>query len=269
MKITSYINRGNSFPVILEDGGEKYFVKLHAGMSGKYALLSEYLGNKLGNQLNLKTQIPLWIELDQEVEIEEIHIEVKDLINKSLGTNIGFKYQEEATALNGKEWKEGHKKEAQETYLFDLMMINIDRTPQNMNLMKVGEDTISVDYESSLLLQELIGNKNLLADARILQGLRNNPLYQEISETLIDEFLEKTKKISIKEILAEIPSKLLGKEERDSILKGMETKQKNKWFLKETLAKLKNLHTETKAEQKSRSKRNQAAFKRLVLRLPK
>ena len=82
MKIISYLKKGNSFPIILNTGGQKYLVKLRGGMSGKNALLNEWIGNKLGHQLNINTQSPSWIELKTNVEIEDIHIEVKDLIHK-------------------------------------------------------------------------------------------------------------------------------------------------------------------------------------------
>lgn len=79
MIIKSYINRGNSCPIILEHKEKKYFVKLRAGMSGKYGLVMEWVGNKIGSQLNIKTQIPNWIELESDVEMEGIYIEVKDV----------------------------------------------------------------------------------------------------------------------------------------------------------------------------------------------
>jgi len=262
MIIKSYINRGNSFPVILEDKGKKYFVKLRAGMSGKYALIAEWIGNKLGNQLNIKTQFPNWIELGSDIKVDNIYIEVKELVGKSLGTNIGFEYQEEAKELKKNELSLLSKKEANEIFLFDLMMINIDRTASNLNLMKVGNEVISVDYESSLLYQELMEHKNLLKDNRILQCLKNSPLYEEISEIVVDDFLRRTEMLSIKGIIAEIPMNLLSKEERNSLIQGIKEKNRNKWFLTETMGKLKGLQTETKEEQKRRIKKNQEDFRR-------
>ena len=72
----------------------------------------------------------------------------------------------------------------------------------------------------------IIENKNLLNDYRILQCLRNNPLYEEINEEVINEFLKKTERVSIREIIAEIPLNLLSKEERNSFMKGTEKKKK-------------------------------------------
>ncbi len=262
MKITGFINKGNSFPVILEDKDKKYFVKLGAGMSGKYALLSEWFGNKLGTQLGIKTQAPIWINLDHDLIVDGIHIEVRDLLKKSVGLNIGFEYQEAAAEIIDADINNLSKEIIKEIFLFDLIMINIDRTPSNMNLMQVEGELISVDYESSLLLQELFENKNLLEDKRILQCLRTNPLYTEISDEELEAFIENLKQVSIHKVLEGIPLELLSELERNTIVKGIEEKIKNEWFLKKTIRKLKNLKAATKEEQKIRANKNQETFKR-------
>jgi len=260
MKIKSYIKRGNSFPVILEDNGIDYFVKLRAGMSGKYALVSEWIGNKIGNQLGIKTQTPIWINIDKEVGLENIYIEVRELIHKSIGLNIGFEYQEDAREFQISDLEKLDRKQVNEIFLFDIIMLNIDRTLTNTNLMWIKDEISSVDYESSLFVQELIENKNLLKDERILLSLKTNPLYQDQAEESINKFIEKLKNISIDKIIAEIPFDLMNQEERNSILKGFEHKQKNRWFLNETMSKLKVIKIETEEERKVRANKNQATF---------
>ncbi len=262
MKIISYLNSGNSFPVILEKEGEQFFVKLHAGMSGKYALINEWIGNQLGHQLQIKTQVPSWIELTAEVALGDIHLEVKELIQKSFGINIGFPYQKKASEITKAEVAAIDKQTAIEIFLFDLMMINIDRTASNLNLMKVENEIISVDYESSLLCQAILGNKNLLAAERILQCFKQNPLYQEIAEKSIQQFLTKTAQLSIEKILKAIPLTLLSDADRTLLAKGIEKKQKQQWFLVETMEQLKSIKTETREAQKRRRNKNQADFRR-------
>ncbi len=263
MRINSYIATGNSFPVILEDDQQQYFVKLRAGMSGQQAMLSEWIGNKLGAQIGIKTQTPKWIELNEEVKFKDgIHLEVKELVTKSVGLNIGFTYLEKAQDISKVELAQVDKQTLNEIFLFDLLMINVDRTPNNMNLMKVDEEIISVDYESSLLVQELIHNKSLLSDQRILQCLRNNPLYEDLNEEITEAFIQKIRKISIGSITSEIPAKLLNENTRNLIVENYEFRKKHNWFLNDTLKKLKTLKTETKEELKRKRQQNQADFKR-------
>jgi hypothetical protein len=262
MTVKSYINKGNSFPIIIEDKGKNYFVKLQAGMSGKHALVSEWIGTQLGNQIGIPTQIPHWIELNSNVEMEAIHIEVRDLIGKSLGTNIGFPYLKEAKDVRKEDLESLEEEQRNEIFLFDLMMINIDRTPSNINLMDLEGKLLSVDYESSLLVQELIENKKYLEDERILKCFRHNPLYQEMSEETIDRFIEKVKDLSVERILAEIPLVLLSRAERALIVEGIELKKRNEWHLKGTMDKLRSIKIESKKEHRRRINRNQAEFKR-------
>ena len=262
MIVKSYFKKGNSFPIVLEDKGKQYFVKLRAGMSGKYALVSEWFGNQLGLQLNINTQKPSWITLDKAVIVDNIHIEVKELIYKSLGLNIAFQYQEQALELKAKELQTLNKKALEEIFLFDLMMINVDRTSNNTNLMRVHDKILSIDYESSLLFQDVLGKKNGLANHGVLQCLKGSPLYQEITNDSIDDFLRKTEKIAIKEILSEIPISILTQEESNLFLEEIKHRQSNQWFLKETIDQLNQVKIETKAERKIRMNKNQALFRR-------
>lgn len=262
MNIESYIDRGNSFPIIIEDQGKRYLVKLRAGMSGKYSLISEWIGNTLGRQLGIQTQRPIWIELEEAINADSIHIEVRELVQKSLGINIGFEYQKEATEVLQTELEQLAKHHLAEIFLLDLMMINIDRTARNINLMKVGKALFSVDYESSLLIQDMLTNKSLLEDQRILQCLRKNPLYQPLNEETIDAFVAKTKELSIDSLWSGIPVALLGKEEEKLLKEQFEKRKKKDWFLKEIMDKLTQIVLETAAAEKIRIRKNQAAFKR-------
>lgn len=262
MTIKSYLKKGNSFPIILEDEGKPYFVKLRAGMSGKYAMVNEWFGNQLGLELNIRTQKPRWINLSEEVIIEDIHLEVKELIYKSLGLNIAFPYQEQALEVTADELQQLDQKMCEATFLFDLMMLNVDRSFSNTNLMRVHDQVFSVDYESSLLFQDLAGNKRLFENVGILRCLKSNPLYQVFPPKAINDFLAKTEKISIKAILSAIPSNILTLKERNDFLKGIEERQSKQWYLQEMMDQLQSIQLETAAEQKTRMSKNQERFKR-------
>ncbi len=260
MKVKSYIKRGNSFPVIIETQSSDFFVKLRAGMSGTHSLITEYIGNSLGKQLNLPTQNPYWIELDSSIECKEIYIEVKDLINKSHGTNIAFEYLDDLREVEVKELDKLNKKELNEIFLFDLMMINIDRSAENLNLLFQDDSVISVDYESSMLIQELLSQSNFLNNDKILQGLRNNPLCNYIDHDSIQNFLERTKQISIAKILEEIPSSILYNSNRQLIIRGFLAKQENAWQILETINTLMSMTPDTAEQNKERRNKNQAEF---------
>lgn len=262
MKIESYIKRGNSFPIIIDDKGIKYFVKLRAGMSGKYGLLNEWIGCKLGQELGVNTQNPEWIELNDNLNTGDIYIEVKELINKSFGLNIGFEYKNDALEIAKYDFEEFDKKDLNRMFLFDLLMVNIDRTESNLNMIKVKDKLISIDYESSFLVQEIIENRILFKNKQILQSLRNNPLCQNIDEEEINDFIESTRKINITEMLINIPKVLLTEDNRTLFIEGFEERKRNDWFLKEILNYLKNMNIQSEIEQNNRAKKNEIKFRK-------
>jgi hypothetical protein len=262
MKIESYIKTGNSAPVIISHEERKYFVKLRAGMSSKYSLISEWMGNRMGKQMGIPTQQPLWIEMDDGIKTDKLYIEVKELVHKSLGWNIGFDYKDDAVEVRKEDLVQLEEEELKEIFLFDLAMINIDRTPSNLNLMKSGSVLYSIDYESSLLVQEIMNGKKLLSHPGILQCLRNNPLYQEIDEDTVDAFVGKLEEFAINEILQEVPESVITDQQYDQLSRGIIERQKKGWMLKETLNKLKELESETEEYKRARNRENQAEFKR-------
>ncbi|MGK0391305.1 MAG: hypothetical protein ACI94Y_004067 [Maribacter sp.] len=88
--------------------------------------------------------------------------------------------------------------------------------------MWLKDEVITIDYESSLIVQELVENKNLIEDNRILQNLKLNPLYKEMTEESINEFIKKLERLSINEVIAGIPSNLLEEDVINALLKGIE-----------------------------------------------
>jgi len=262
MKIKSYIKSGNSFPIICENNGQNYFVKLRAGMSGSHALISEWVGNQLGQQLNLNTQTPIWIELTDAIEFDDIYIEVRELVQKSLGLNIGFRYLADATEIGLDEIKMLDKSVISSFFLLDLVMLNVDRTINNTNLMKVGHDIFTIDFESSLLFQDVIAPKNLVNNDTILSCFRSNPLYSNLDESTIHLFISKLEKVNFEKIIADIPSSILNKESRIKFLKGIENRQSNNWFLKQIMKRLHHTTIDTPEEQKKRRKKNQEELRK-------
>ena len=231
-------------------------------MSGKYALINEWIGNRIGFEIGIRTQKPTWIYLDHDIRSEGIHIEIKELVNKSLGLNIGFDFKQNAVEIKSTDLAELDREELKNIFLLDLIMLNIDRTPSNINLFTSDNQLYSVDYESSLLVPQILAKKNPLDNSRVLQCLRNNPLYQELTENEINIFTAKFRNISTDKILDEIPKELLNA--RDALLLSHQIKARrhNGWMLLPLMHELKKLKPETQASQKRRNRKNQAEFRR-------
>lgn len=266
IEVISYSLEGNSFPIVVKKHGEKFLVKLRAGLSGEYALLSEWFGNTVGDLIGLTTQRPHWIWLDENVVSNDIHIEVRELINKSAGVNIGFRYIENAQTVEPKDLEEIGDGNFTDAFLFDVLMLNIDRTRANPNVLKDRNSLFLSDYESSLLLSQIIEERDYLSNVRILECLRRNLFYQQVQPSEIESFLARLNTISFDMLLASIPNKVLAEAKKAKLLKGLEKKRSESWRLEETLHKLGKVVLESDEVRVQRIKRNRERFERLMKR---
>ncbi len=235
-------------------------------MSGKYALLNEWIGNRMGCALGIYTQEPNWVEIDEHISMDSLHVEVKDVVQKSLGINIGFSFKENISEISAEALKIVHPEELYEIFLLDLVFLNVDRTPSNLNLIRYDGEIYSLDYESSLLIHEILENKDFSSNQRILQSFRNNPLYQEMDRKIIQAFLDKLSNISFPNILSDIPESILSPSNYEKLLTGIHKRHANQWSLIDRLEKLKDMKAERPEDLKAKYQENQRAFKRKFIK---
>ena len=92
-KILHALRSGSSTPLVVETpGGQKYLVKLCAGLSGITAILSEWLASHIGVAIGLPVQAPQLIHIDEKTPIDHLYIEYRELIQKSFGLNLAYPY---------------------------------------------------------------------------------------------------------------------------------------------------------------------------------
>lgn len=264
IQIISYFNQGNSFPVVLKRNDETFFVKLREGMSGEFSLLSEWFGNTLGSLIGLNTRTPIWIKIPEDVVFNDIYIEVRELVAKSVGLNIGYKYIDEIKEVSIPELISFDEDALTDIFLFDILMMNIDRTITNLNLLNISGRPTTSDFDSSLLFNEIVNGRDLLADNRILQCFKANPLYQIVDSDKIDQFIEKVNRVPIHTIIDSIPNEMLNDARRNALLDGLQQRAKNQWRIKETLERLECITLETEEERNSRIRKNREKLEELV-----
>lgn len=264
VEVVSYSLQGDSYPIVVKKDGKKLFVKLRAGLCGEYALPSEWLGNRLGSLLGLNTRAPEWVPFNEQVVFHELPIEVRELIEKSKGINIGFSYIEHVETINSKKLDTIGKEPFTEAFLLDVLMLNVDRTMANPNLLKTNEGIVLSDYESSLLFSQVIYGKNFLNNVSILECLRNNLFYQRVNPSEIDSFLGKIEAISFDELLIDIPVEVLSEPKREKLLYGLEQRKLEGWNIEDTLQRLEKVVVETKEEKAIRTRRNREKLEYLI-----
>lgn len=255
-KVLSYYAGGNSFPIVIQQNQKKYLVKLRAGLSGEYSLLCEWLGNQIGLSIGINTRKPSWIWLTNALNYQDIYIEVRDLIEKSLGINIGFDYIERVIAFDLGKKMEITREQQVEIFLLDVFMLNIDRTTRNHNLMMHKEGVLISDYDSSLIFHELMNEVDFPENSKIWHCLKSNPFYQQVDKNRLKMFINKINQINLEEIIFNIPADLLSDENKIHVCRRLEDKKQKDWNLAIILNHLETINLETEKEMNARIKMN-------------
>lgn len=256
MEVISYHYSGNSFPVVIQKNNEKFLVKLRAGLSGEHSLLSEWIGNQLGRMLGINTLQPFWINLTDELKYDDIYIELRDLIDKSLGINIGFSYIDNVSVFDLSKICQIDKAQQIQIFLFDLLMLNIDRTTHNHNILINDSEIFIADFDSSLWFKDLLNKRDLPLNTQILQCLKANPFYQKVADSQLKTFLDQLDQIDFEKIIYELPAELITVQNKEMICKRIEDKKSNSWNLRKILADLEEIELESEIERNTRIRKN-------------
>jgi len=256
MKIESYFLEGNSFPVVFQQGNIKYFVKLKGGMSGEYSLLNEWFCAKVAQAIGLPVLSPHWISLTPDIDYRDIYIEVRELIEKSFGLNIGYQYLENVHNVNFHELKDINKDLLSDMFLLDLAMINIDRTHYNTNILKSGNDIFVSDFDSCMFFNEIASSTVYSENERILQCLKANPLYQYLVENRIGFFVEKLSNVSYQNIIDEIPAEVLSNVSKEQIVHALVKRREDNWNIEIMLSKIGTIELESEEQKNKRIAEN-------------
>lgn len=205
-RVIQVIKTGSSRPLVVEDGqGDRYLVKMRESLSNPYASISDFICCKLGLALGLPVIDPVWVLIEPGIDWHNVDDEMQDTIAKSFGYNIAYPYFEKATDVKVNEITPGESP-WRELFLFDLLMLNIDRSLHNLNLIRVKKRLYSFDYETSMLVTGCLQGKSFHEHQGVLQQIRQNPLYySEISPDQLQTMQAQLSQSDISGLLAQFP----------------------------------------------------------------
>lgn len=152
VNVTRYVTplrEGGSLPAIAEaDDGFLYVLKFRGAGQGIKALIAELLGGEIARVLGLKVPEIVFAHVDEAFGRTEPDEEIQDLLKFSEGLNLGLHYLSGAIAFDPAVTIIDAKPASQIVWL-DSLIMNVDRTSRNTNMLMWNKTLWLIDHGAS------------------------------------------------------------------------------------------------------------------------
>lgn len=142
--------RGSSSPVIADTDDGLRFVKLAGASQGTAPLVAEIIVAEIAACIGLDVPARTLVTLPPAVPSDDSNDELRDLLDRSVGTNLAFDYLEGARDLTASEFATVDVVRAAKVLWLDTLVYNLDRSPRNANLMMRRGTLWLVDHGACL-----------------------------------------------------------------------------------------------------------------------
>jgi hypothetical protein len=156
------LREGGSLPALVEaDDDGLYVVKLRGAGQGPKALAAEIVAGELARALELPVPELVMVELDPQLAGAEPDAEIQELLAASAGLNVGLDFL--PGALPYAPARPPDAELAADVVWFDALVLNVDRTPRNPNLLRWHGRTWLIDHGAALYVHH--GGGDVIARA--------------------------------------------------------------------------------------------------------
>lgn len=140
------LREGGSLPAIVKaDDDFNYVLKFRGAGQGKKALIAELIGAELARAIGLNVPEIVFMNLDDSFSKTEPDEEIQDLLDFSVGLNLGMHFLSSAITYDPLVPKVDYLT-ASKIVLLDSIMSNIDRTAKNTNLLNWNKEMWLIDH---------------------------------------------------------------------------------------------------------------------------
>jgi hypothetical protein len=203
--------RGSSWPVLVDVGERKLVVKLRGTAEGMRPLVAELVVGALADALGLPTPERLLVEVPEHVPSDDPHEELRDLLDRSPGLNLGFRYLEGFRNVTLADAERIAPELAAAIVWLDAFVQNPDRTERNPNLMIKAGRIWLIDHGSALTFHHDWGSVTEQAPREAGAFVAEHLLkVSEAELQAIDaELAPKLKRETLEQALADVPEPFL------------------------------------------------------------
>jgi hypothetical protein len=152
-RVVSTLKRGSSWPVVVETDSGRFVTKLRGAAQGVPALIAEVIAAELATIAGLPVPERVIVELEWPMPSDLRVDEFLDLLSRSPGENLGFRWLEGARELTPKELAAVPDEFAGALLWFDALVSNYDRSASNPNLLWWKGQPWLIDHGATLTFQ--------------------------------------------------------------------------------------------------------------------
>lgn len=217
VNVISYITplrEGGSLPALVEADDEfMYILKFRGAGQGAKALIAELIGGEIARMLGLKVPEIVFANLDVAFGRIEGDEEIQDLLQASVGLNLGLHYLTGAITFDPTVTPMDPILASKIVWL-DCFLTNVDRTVRNTNMLMWKKELWLIDHGASLYFHH--SWKDWEEKSRLAFPLVKNhvllPWATELDE--VDQvFRPRLTDSLIRSIVATVPNEWLAEEE--------------------------------------------------------
>jgi len=148
------LREGGSMPGLVEaDDDGLYVLKFRGAGQGAKALVAEIVAGELARACGLAVPEIVFMELDPQLGAAEPDPEIQDLIAASAGLNVALDFLPGSLTYNPAAGDEPPPALAADIVWLDALITNVDRSPQNPNLLLWHGRLWLIDHGAALYLQ--------------------------------------------------------------------------------------------------------------------
>ncbi len=216
MRYLQPFREGGSLPGLVDaDDGFSYVIKFRGAGQGKKALVAEFIGGELARFMGLRVPEMVYAELDEGFGRTEPDEEIQDLLKFSVGKNLGVSFLNGAITFDANV-DEIAAEEASKIVWLDALLMNVDRTVKNTNMLIWHRELWLIDHGAALYFhhnwdnwEDTVGKPFVQIKDHVL--LKNATEVEQVDATYKGLFTRE----NIAKVLAAIPDEWLIDEVRN------------------------------------------------------
>jgi hypothetical protein len=153
LRILRADRRGSSWPVWIDTEAGVFHTKLRGAAQAPASLVAEIIVGALADALGLSVPARVLIEIPPGVPVDDPHQELGDLLQRSVGLNLGFQYLPDAQSVLASDPPRVDRELAAKILWLDGLVQNPDRTVKNPNLLWSKGTLWLIDHGACLPFQ--------------------------------------------------------------------------------------------------------------------